>query len=325
MINRPGTLTSRLPAAFFDLRVEFCLSTLAVCLTISSLGKYVAPICWVIPPASPSCTLPRRILSSSLVLPVSTWPSTATMGERSCSCDRFFSACSRRLWMRFSASCLAFASALASPVVTASASGLSALVPWASSAPASPSSSEDLSQASHASATTGSGSGWGSGVGSGSGTASVFSASGVAWGFAATASPPCAPVCSFFDFFFFSYLTGFFGAAPSPAVVGTSKPIARICASFCSASAFCCFCFAVKSLPSARSRSLRNLVWRYDTNRPKRSSRKRKAEQSMATPQAELGSMVETCSSSSLTSFPFLFPFSVGAPLLLDVLLLRCA
>src|SRR3989338_7748820 len=34
------------------------------------------------PPASPSCTLVWRILSSSLVLPVSTWPRTQTMGER---------------------------------------------------------------------------------------------------------------------------------------------------------------------------------------------------------------------------------------------------
>eukprot|EP00053_Salpingoeca_punica_P015114 m.138339 g.138339 ORF g.138339 m.138339 type:complete len:850 (+) comp16628_c0_seq7:3832-6381(+) len=49
----------------------------------------VAPICCVMPPASPSCTLLLRILSSSLVLPVSTWPMTTTTGERSSpACER---------------------------------------------------------------------------------------------------------------------------------------------------------------------------------------------------------------------------------------------
>lgn len=37
-------------------------------------GKKVAPICWVIPPASPSWTFVFLILSSKVVLPVSTWP-----------------------------------------------------------------------------------------------------------------------------------------------------------------------------------------------------------------------------------------------------------
>mmetsp|Transcript_27128 Transcript_27128/g.78994 ORF Transcript_27128/g.78994 Transcript_27128/m.78994 type:complete len:293 (+) Transcript_27128:1591-2469(+) len=56
-----------------------------------SPGKKVAPICCVIPPASPSCTLVRRILSRSLVLPVSTWPMMQMMGLRSRSVERSFS------------------------------------------------------------------------------------------------------------------------------------------------------------------------------------------------------------------------------------------
>ena len=39
-------------------------------------------MCCVIPPASLACTLVLRILSRSRVLPVSTWPSTHTMGWR---------------------------------------------------------------------------------------------------------------------------------------------------------------------------------------------------------------------------------------------------
>mmetsp|Transcript_12973 Transcript_12973/g.48093 ORF Transcript_12973/g.48093 Transcript_12973/m.48093 type:complete len:283 (-) Transcript_12973:651-1499(-) len=45
-------------------------------------SKNVAPICCVMPPASPSCTFVWRILSSSLVLPVSTWPMITVMGQR---------------------------------------------------------------------------------------------------------------------------------------------------------------------------------------------------------------------------------------------------
>ncbi|MPM75502.1 hypothetical protein SDC9_122495 [bioreactor metagenome] len=41
-----------------------------------------APMCWVIPPASPSITLVLRILSSSDVLPWSTCPITVTIGGR---------------------------------------------------------------------------------------------------------------------------------------------------------------------------------------------------------------------------------------------------
>ena len=54
----------------------------AVLFTTASAGMYVAPICCVIPPASPSCTLVRRTLSSSLVFPVSTWPRMQQIGER---------------------------------------------------------------------------------------------------------------------------------------------------------------------------------------------------------------------------------------------------
>lgn len=47
-------------------------STFFVCSCKAMSGKKVAPICWVIPPASPSWTLVLRILSRSLVFPVST-------------------------------------------------------------------------------------------------------------------------------------------------------------------------------------------------------------------------------------------------------------
>ena len=72
MISRPGTLySSRLDS----------LSS-AVFSLIISMGKYVAPICWVIPPASPSWTFVWRILSRSFVFPVSTCPRMQQMGER---------------------------------------------------------------------------------------------------------------------------------------------------------------------------------------------------------------------------------------------------
>mmetsp|Transcript_80089 Transcript_80089/g.244863 ORF Transcript_80089/g.244863 Transcript_80089/m.244863 type:complete len:207 (+) Transcript_80089:1309-1929(+) len=70
MIMTPGTSISKSG------------STLLVCSTRAMSGKNVAPICWVMPPASPSCTFVRRILSSNLVLPVSTWPMMTRMGER---------------------------------------------------------------------------------------------------------------------------------------------------------------------------------------------------------------------------------------------------
>jgi hypothetical protein len=88
----------------------------------------VAPICCVIPPASPSCTWVLRSLSKIFVFPaaqiihtvnprtkyflqalpaknwdinykpVSTWPSTQTTGARSCSRLRAFSLASRRFY-----------------------------------------------------------------------------------------------------------------------------------------------------------------------------------------------------------------------------------
>mmetsp|Transcript_48765 Transcript_48765/g.120933 ORF Transcript_48765/g.120933 Transcript_48765/m.120933 type:complete len:279 (+) Transcript_48765:1803-2639(+) len=48
-----------------------------------SAGKKEAPICCVMPPASPSCTWVRRMLSSSFVFPVSTCPIMHTIVERS--------------------------------------------------------------------------------------------------------------------------------------------------------------------------------------------------------------------------------------------------
>ena len=49
------------------------------CLSVST-GKKLAPMCWVIPPASRACTLVFRSLSRSEVLPVSTCPNTHTIG-----------------------------------------------------------------------------------------------------------------------------------------------------------------------------------------------------------------------------------------------------
>jgi hypothetical protein len=43
----------------------------------------VAPMCWVMAPASLSLTAEPRTVSNRLVFPWSTWPSTATMGVRS--------------------------------------------------------------------------------------------------------------------------------------------------------------------------------------------------------------------------------------------------
>lgn len=53
-----------------------------VCSLMVSPGTIVAPICCVIPPASPSCTFECRIISRILVLPVSTCPKTQTTGQR---------------------------------------------------------------------------------------------------------------------------------------------------------------------------------------------------------------------------------------------------
>lgn len=64
MISRPGTSTST-----SRIYLHFETSSMSF-----AWGKNVAPICWVIPPASPYWTLVLRILSNRVVLPVSTWP-----------------------------------------------------------------------------------------------------------------------------------------------------------------------------------------------------------------------------------------------------------
>ena len=56
------------------------VSRKVICLSFT-LTRY-APMCWVMPPASPSVTLVLRIASSSEVLPWSTWPITTTTGSR---------------------------------------------------------------------------------------------------------------------------------------------------------------------------------------------------------------------------------------------------
>jgi hypothetical protein len=61
MIRRPGSLRSS--------RVSLPLCKGSVRFWRASAGTYVAPICCVMPPASPSCTLVRRTLSSNFVLP----------------------------------------------------------------------------------------------------------------------------------------------------------------------------------------------------------------------------------------------------------------
>ena len=86
MTSRPGTLISK-----GSLSCMHC-----VCIISVSRGNCVAPICCVIPPASPSCTLVWRILSSSLVFPVSTWPMITAIGERRLSGLRAFLAASSR-------------------------------------------------------------------------------------------------------------------------------------------------------------------------------------------------------------------------------------
>ena len=49
---------------------------------MTSMGRKLAPMCCVMPPASLPCTPVPRMRSSSEVLPLSTWPRTATMGWR---------------------------------------------------------------------------------------------------------------------------------------------------------------------------------------------------------------------------------------------------
>mmetsp|Transcript_2451 Transcript_2451/g.3537 ORF Transcript_2451/g.3537 Transcript_2451/m.3537 type:complete len:316 (-) Transcript_2451:1604-2551(-) len=75
IMSSPGILALR------DFPV--CLTSSSVAFSIFFIGKYVAPICWVIPPASRSWTLVLRILSKSFVFPVSTWPRMQQIGLRS--------------------------------------------------------------------------------------------------------------------------------------------------------------------------------------------------------------------------------------------------
>lgn len=71
-----------------------------VCSLIASTGTIVAPICWVIPPASPSWTWVWRILSKIFVFPVSTWPNTQMTGDRRLSVLRLASALTRLFWKK---------------------------------------------------------------------------------------------------------------------------------------------------------------------------------------------------------------------------------
>ena len=50
---------------------------------LPSCWTWYAPMCWVMPPASPAATWVWRIASSREVLPWSTWPITVTTGGRS--------------------------------------------------------------------------------------------------------------------------------------------------------------------------------------------------------------------------------------------------
>ena len=51
-------------------------------ITPRGVSTWYAPMCCVIPPASPDATFARRILSSNDVFPWSTWPITVTTGGR---------------------------------------------------------------------------------------------------------------------------------------------------------------------------------------------------------------------------------------------------
>mmetsp|Transcript_39834 Transcript_39834/g.98587 ORF Transcript_39834/g.98587 Transcript_39834/m.98587 type:complete len:222 (+) Transcript_39834:1432-2097(+) len=88
--SRPGTFRANSPLLSWNVRSRMALS-----------GMYVAPICCVMPPASPSCTLVRRMLSRILVLPVSTWPRMQITGHRSLSLVRSSLAVSKRALRAF--------------------------------------------------------------------------------------------------------------------------------------------------------------------------------------------------------------------------------
>mmetsp|Transcript_24788 Transcript_24788/g.81078 ORF Transcript_24788/g.81078 Transcript_24788/m.81078 type:complete len:320 (+) Transcript_24788:2947-3906(+) len=85
MTSKPGTLSSK-PS----------LSRSSVRCSIAESGMKVAPICCVMPPASPSCTLVRRMLSKIFVLPVSTWPRMQITGDRRRFSSLFFCASAKR-------------------------------------------------------------------------------------------------------------------------------------------------------------------------------------------------------------------------------------
>lgn len=72
MINNPGSLQSTLKKLYVLSSSSWSFLP----------GKNVAPICCVMPPASPSCTFVLRILSRRVVLPVSTCPKMQQMGDR---------------------------------------------------------------------------------------------------------------------------------------------------------------------------------------------------------------------------------------------------
>jgi hypothetical protein len=60
MNNKPGSVNSRSPISGSQVA------------SIASSGTSVAPMCWVIPPASPEATVVPRIRSSTVVFPWST-------------------------------------------------------------------------------------------------------------------------------------------------------------------------------------------------------------------------------------------------------------
>mmetsp|Transcript_40726 Transcript_40726/g.47358 ORF Transcript_40726/g.47358 Transcript_40726/m.47358 type:complete len:247 (-) Transcript_40726:331-1071(-) len=103
----PGVSMTRSPGT--SRSYWYFLFTSAVASTRAERGKNVAPICCVIPPASPPWTLVERIRSKRLVFPVSTWPKTQQIGERKF--DTFSRTCSAS---RAFASASAFAFAAAS-------------------------------------------------------------------------------------------------------------------------------------------------------------------------------------------------------------------
>mmetsp|Transcript_5462 Transcript_5462/g.17240 ORF Transcript_5462/g.17240 Transcript_5462/m.17240 type:complete len:423 (-) Transcript_5462:49-1317(-) len=111
MTRRPGSFrrgargSAPMMASTYFRSVVFddarCVATGSILSRSVALSKNVAPICCVMPPASPSWTFVWRILSRSFVLPVSTWPMMQQMGDRRRSSDRSASrrfSRARRFW-----------------------------------------------------------------------------------------------------------------------------------------------------------------------------------------------------------------------------------